>query len=83
MNLDCEWSLVSAGLNFRACERKGGTADNTSRNKISVAHTTQNSHWSKSICLSIKCSNYAINNFQTDARILKAHSHSMSTGGSI
>ena len=41
MNLDCELSLVSAGLNFGACERKGGTADNTSRNKISVAHTTQ------------------------------------------
>ena len=35
-------------------ERKGGTADNTSRNEIRVAHTTQNSHWSKSIRLSIK-----------------------------
>jgi hypothetical protein len=49
-----ERSLLSAGLDFRACERKGGTADNTSRNEIRVAHTTQNSHWSKSIRLSIK-----------------------------
>jgi hypothetical protein len=52
--IDCERSLLSPGLDFRACERKGGTADNTSRNEIHVAHTTQNSHWSKSICLSIK-----------------------------
>jgi hypothetical protein len=42
--VDCERSLLSAGLDFRACERKGGTADNTSRNEIRVAHTTQNSH---------------------------------------
>ena len=53
-DLDCERSLLSAGLDFRACERKGGTADNTSRNEIRVAHTTQNSHWSKSTRLSIK-----------------------------
>ena len=53
-NLDCERSLLSAGLDFQACERKGGTADNTSRNEIRVAHTTQNSHWSKLIRLSIK-----------------------------
>jgi hypothetical protein len=33
--IDCERSLLSAGLDFRACERKGGTADNTSRNDIS------------------------------------------------
>jgi hypothetical protein len=39
---------------FRFPGRKGGTADNTSRNEIRVAHTTQNSHWSKSIRLSIK-----------------------------
>jgi hypothetical protein len=52
--LDCERSLLSAGLDLRACERKEGTADNTSRNEIRVAHTTQNSHWSKSIRLSIK-----------------------------
>jgi hypothetical protein len=52
--IDCERSLLSAGLDFRACERKGGTADNTSRNEIRVAHTMQNSHWSKSIPLSIK-----------------------------
>jgi hypothetical protein len=52
--VDCERSLLSPGLDFRACERKGGTADNTSRNEIRVAHTTQNSHWSKSIRLSIK-----------------------------
>jgi hypothetical protein len=47
---------LSAGLDFRACERKGVTADNTSRNEIRVAHTTQlqNCHWSKSIRLSIK-----------------------------
>jgi hypothetical protein len=32
--LDCERSLLSAGLAFRACEEKGGTADNTSRNEI-------------------------------------------------
>jgi hypothetical protein len=32
-----------------ACERKGGTADNTSRNEIRVAHTTQNSQWWKSM----------------------------------
>ena len=66
--LDCEWSLLSAGLYFRARERKGGTADNTSRNEIRVAHTTQNSHWSKSTRLSIKseCSKNAINNFQRE-----------------
>jgi hypothetical protein len=54
--IDCERSLLSAGLDFRACERKGGTAtaDNTSRNEIRVAHKTQNSHCSKSIRLSIK-----------------------------
>jgi hypothetical protein len=28
----------AAGLDFRACERKGGTADKTSRNEIRVAH---------------------------------------------
>ena len=36
---------------------KEGTADNTSRNEIRRAHTTQNSHcrhWLKSMCLSIK-----------------------------
>jgi hypothetical protein len=54
LQIDCERSLLSAGLDFRACERKGATADNTSRNEIRVAHTTQNSHWSKSIRLSIK-----------------------------
>ena len=27
--LDCKRSLLSAGLDFRACERKGGTANNT------------------------------------------------------
>ena len=54
LQIDCERSLLSAGLDFRACERKGGTADNTSRNEIRVAHTTQNSHWSRSIRLSIK-----------------------------
>jgi hypothetical protein len=32
--VDCERSLLSAGLDFRACERKGGTANNTSRNEI-------------------------------------------------
>ena len=58
--VDCELSLLSAGLDFRACERKGGTADNTSRNEIRVAHTTQNSHWSKSIRLSIKSDNVVI-----------------------
>jgi hypothetical protein len=49
-------------------DAKGWTADNTSRNKICVAHTTQNSHWSKSIrCQSnLICSNYAINNFQSE-----------------
>jgi hypothetical protein len=52
--LDCERSLLSAGLDFRACKTKGETADNTSRNEIRVAHTTQNSHWLKSIHLSIK-----------------------------
>ena len=57
--LDCEQSLDRGkGL------RKVGTADNTGRNEIRVAHTTQNSHWSKSMCPSIK-SYYAINNFQT------------------
>jgi hypothetical protein len=59
ITVDCERSLLSAGLDFRARdfrarERKGGTADNTLRNEIRVAHTTQNSHWSKSIRLSIK-----------------------------
>jgi hypothetical protein len=54
MKIDCERSLLSAGLDFRARERKGGTADNTSRNETAFAHTTQNSHWSKSIRLSIK-----------------------------
>ena len=33
--------------------RKGGTINNT-RNEIHVAHTTQNSYWSKSMCPSIK-----------------------------
>ena len=33
---------------------KGGTADYTERNEIRVAHTTQNSHWSKSMSPSIK-----------------------------
>ena len=32
----------------------GGTADNTGRNEMRVAHTTQNSHWSKSMCPPIK-----------------------------
>jgi hypothetical protein len=43
ITVDCERSLLSAGLDFQACERKGGTADNTSINEIRVAHTTQNS----------------------------------------
>ena len=34
--------------------RKGGTTNNTRRNEIRVAHTTQNSYWSKSMCPSIK-----------------------------
>ena len=33
---------------------KGGIADNTERNEIRVAHTTENSHWSKSMCPPIK-----------------------------
>ena len=37
ITVDCERSLLSAGLDFQACERKGGTADNTSRNEIRVA----------------------------------------------
>ena len=41
--LDYERSLLSAGLDIRACERKGGTADNTSRNEIRVAHTKEQS----------------------------------------
>ena len=61
-NVDCERSLLSAGLDFRACERKGGTADNTSRNEIRVAHTTQNRYACQS---NLICSNYAINNFQS------------------
>jgi hypothetical protein len=32
--LDCERSLLSPGLASRACERKGVTADNTSRNEL-------------------------------------------------
>ena len=48
--VDCERSLLSAGLDFRACERKGGTATTHQETK----YTTQNSHWSKSIRLSIK-----------------------------
>ena len=32
--VDCEWSLVSMDLASRACEGKGGTADNTSINEI-------------------------------------------------
>ena len=34
--------------------RKGRIIDNTVGNEIPVAHTTQNSHWSKSMCPSIK-----------------------------
>ena len=34
--------------------RKGRITDNTAGNEIPVAHTTQNSHWSKSMCPSIK-----------------------------
>jgi hypothetical protein len=46
----CPWTIYELVVP----QEKGGTADNTSRNKICVAHTTQNSHWSKKICLSIK-----------------------------
>ena len=57
---ECRLRAVPRGKGLR----KVGTADNTGRNEIRVAHTTQNSHWSKSMCPSIK-SYYAINNFQT------------------
>jgi hypothetical protein len=66
--VDCERSLLSAGLDFQACERKGGTADNTSINEIRVAHTTQNSHWSnRYACQSnLIRSNYELVKMQTD-----------------
>ena len=35
-------------------EKKGRTADNRGRNEIRVAHTMQNSNWSKSKCPSIR-----------------------------
>jgi hypothetical protein len=34
VSLDCERSLLSAGLDSRACERNGGTGDKTSRKEI-------------------------------------------------
>jgi hypothetical protein len=69
--IDCERSLLSVGLDFRARERKGGTADNTSRNEIRVAHTgTQRKipiGRNRYACQSnLICSNYAINNFQSE-----------------
>ena len=39
--LDCERSLLSAGLDFRACERKGGTAQPRTQAQITKnRHTT-------------------------------------------
>jgi hypothetical protein len=48
------------GFRFPGMRKERRDADNTSRNEIRVAHTTQNSHWSKSICLSIKSDNVVI-----------------------
>ena len=66
--LDCERSLLSAGLGFRARERKGGTADNTSRNETALP--TQRKipiGRNRYACQSdLICSNYAINNFQSE-----------------
>jgi hypothetical protein len=67
--LDCERSLLSAGLDFRgACERKGGTADSTSRNESALP--TQRKipiGRNRYACQSnLICSNYAINNFQSE-----------------
>ena len=50
--------LLSISCRLRAVPKekelmKGGAADNTGRNEIRVAHTTQNIHWSKSMCPSI------------------------------
>jgi hypothetical protein len=66
--LDCERSLLSVGLDFRARERKGGTADNTSRNETALP--TQRKipiGRNRYACQSnLICSNYAINNFQSE-----------------
>jgi hypothetical protein len=65
IRVDCERSLLSAGLDFRACERKGGTADDTStalptQRKIPIGRN-------RYACQSnLICSNYAINNFQSE-----------------
>jgi hypothetical protein len=40
-SLDCEWSLLSIGLDFRACERKAGTADNTQETKYAFPHNAK------------------------------------------
>jgi hypothetical protein len=72
-------NLLSAGLDFRACERKGGTADNTSRNEIRVTLPTQrkipigrNRYACQSNLIRI---NYAINNFQTECWFYKQTWH--------
>jgi hypothetical protein len=66
--IDCERSLLSAGLDFRAREGKGGTADNTSRNETALP--TQRKipiGRNRYACQSnLICSNYAINNFQSE-----------------
>ena len=66
--VDCERSLLSAGLDLRACERKGGTADNISRNKTALP--TQRKipiGRNRYACQSNPiCSNYALNNFQSE-----------------
>jgi hypothetical protein len=67
--IDCERSLLSAGLDFRAWEWKGGTADNTSRNETALP--TQRKipiGRNRYACQSnLICSNYAIlNDFQSE-----------------
>jgi hypothetical protein len=37
LTTDCKPFLLSAGLASQACEGKGGTADNTSRNDVQFA----------------------------------------------
>ena len=67
-DIDCERSLLSAGLDFRACERKGGMQ--TTHQEMKSALPTQRKipiGRNRYACQSnLICSNYAINNFQSE-----------------
>jgi hypothetical protein len=66
--VDCEPFLLSAGLDFRACERKGGLQ--TAHQEMKSALPTKRKipiGRNRYACQSnLICSNYAINNFQTE-----------------